>query len=564
VLITKCKQTLAVWSKLESVMSKSIRYYFLLILFCAGIFIPGLSRLPVVDADEARFVQASKQMLETNNFTQINFQTTPRHLKPPGIYWLQSGFTRLFNIKHIDSVWSYRLPSALGGTLAALLLFALFYSCFENEVTGFLAAATLASSLLLVVESHMGTTDAALLGCMVLMQGSLWQVFRCYRTHQASGVWPWIFWLGMALGIFIKGTSPIIGLLTILGICIVDRSVNFLRRLHFASGFALLVALSMLWLWPISQHSSTNFLWDMIHKDALPKVFGSAQGHGAPPGYFLIMQILMFWPSSILTFRALVGVWQSRHHMLAQFLLAWLLPCWLFIELVHTKLPEYALPIFPVLAIAIAQLLEFKPLLSRRWQFAELMYRLLWCTVGIVLAVAIPMVAHVVLGCMSLAAVVFSLLVLSMTVLAFYFSQRDQVKQCLLVCIVMSLPIYACLTQFILPDLKPVWLSQRISRVVKQQGISLSAKAPLYSSGFTEPSLVFALGTHNVRFVSEAQLLAQLKKSQIIYGLVDRKFWSALQQQVYGFQVLDKIDGFNYERGKWRHLILIRRKKNEA
>ena len=70
--------------------------YILLILLGLWLFLPGLTHIPAFDRDEARFVQASKQMLETHNYEQINFQDKPRHLKPPGIYWLQSGATKVF------------------------------------------------------------------------------------------------------------------------------------------------------------------------------------------------------------------------------------------------------------------------------------------------------------------------------------------------------------------------------------------------------------------------------------------------------------------------------------
>jgi len=36
--------------------------------------LPGLTSLPVIDRDEARFAQASVQMAETNDFLNIRFQ----------------------------------------------------------------------------------------------------------------------------------------------------------------------------------------------------------------------------------------------------------------------------------------------------------------------------------------------------------------------------------------------------------------------------------------------------------------------------------------------------------
>ena len=65
-----------------------------LVLLCMALFLPGLFQVPVTDVDEARFAQASKQMVETHDYWHINIQNKPRHLKPPAIYWLQSFITQ--------------------------------------------------------------------------------------------------------------------------------------------------------------------------------------------------------------------------------------------------------------------------------------------------------------------------------------------------------------------------------------------------------------------------------------------------------------------------------------
>ena len=52
--------------------------------------LPGLIAMPVLDRDEARFAEATAQMLETGDFVSINFQDAPRYKKPVGIHWLQA------------------------------------------------------------------------------------------------------------------------------------------------------------------------------------------------------------------------------------------------------------------------------------------------------------------------------------------------------------------------------------------------------------------------------------------------------------------------------------------
>src|SRR4249920_3712438 len=53
-------------------------------------FLPGFFQVPPVDRDEARFAQATKQMIETGDYVDIRFQDDVRYKKPVGIYWMQA------------------------------------------------------------------------------------------------------------------------------------------------------------------------------------------------------------------------------------------------------------------------------------------------------------------------------------------------------------------------------------------------------------------------------------------------------------------------------------------
>jgi len=53
-------------------------------------FLPGFFNIPAIDRDEARFAQATKQMVESGDFVDIRFQDDGRYKKPVGIYWMQA------------------------------------------------------------------------------------------------------------------------------------------------------------------------------------------------------------------------------------------------------------------------------------------------------------------------------------------------------------------------------------------------------------------------------------------------------------------------------------------
>src|SRR3982750_3810102 len=90
------------------------RPYLLLAGFCLLLYLPGIAAIPPLDRDEARFAQATRQMLGTGDFLRIRFQDEARNKKPAGIYWLQAGSVSLFSTPGSTAIWPYRLPSLIG------------------------------------------------------------------------------------------------------------------------------------------------------------------------------------------------------------------------------------------------------------------------------------------------------------------------------------------------------------------------------------------------------------------------------------------------------------------
>ena len=80
---------------LDWAAAKPWRAVLLVGLLALIVILPGIAAMPVTDRDEARFAQASKQMLETGDLIDIRFQDQPRWKKPVGIYWLQAASAKV-------------------------------------------------------------------------------------------------------------------------------------------------------------------------------------------------------------------------------------------------------------------------------------------------------------------------------------------------------------------------------------------------------------------------------------------------------------------------------------
>ena len=83
--------------------------FFLLMLVMAVAVLPGVTQLPPMDRDEARYMQASHQMLDSGDVITIRFQEDLRAKKPAGIYWLQSASAAIFGADSVNRQMANRL-----------------------------------------------------------------------------------------------------------------------------------------------------------------------------------------------------------------------------------------------------------------------------------------------------------------------------------------------------------------------------------------------------------------------------------------------------------------------
>src|SRR5436853_2631411 len=98
------------------------------LVLCGLLFyLPGFFSIPPIDRDEARFAQATRQMVETGDFVDIRFQDDVRYKKPVGIYWVQAAVVESATKLGVPNaqlrIWLYRVPSLIGAIGAVLLTY---------------------------------------------------------------------------------------------------------------------------------------------------------------------------------------------------------------------------------------------------------------------------------------------------------------------------------------------------------------------------------------------------------------------------------------------------------
>jgi 4-amino-4-deoxy-L-arabinose transferase-like glycosyltransferase len=527
-------------------------------------FVPGIASLPVTDRDEARYAQASRQMAETGDYVDIHFQNEARNKKPVGIYWMQAAAARLTDQVGSGAIWPYRLPSLIGATAAVLLIFALARPAFGATVS-FTAAGLLCACILAASEARLAKTDAFLLGTAVAAQLALVRIYleRAAGRLPSSGL-AVVFWIAQGLAVLDKGpVIPFISVLTVAALAFSDRKTKWLGSLKCLWGIPLMLLIAAPWFVALALEgngAAGNFLNESVGHDLLPKLLGGEERHGGWPGTYLLLSPLTFWPGSAVLLPMLILSWRERAKPEVRALFAWLIPAWIVMELIPTKLPHYVLPLYPALALLTARIA-----IDRTAELAAMLKRWpgkIWLGLWFLLSLALALLgigASISLheGKVFTLAVALGAITLALASGVWARSLKGHLPVALMFGVVLAVPFHGFLFAGVAPRLDSIWLSRAAAEMVAAHaGEEGSVVA---SAGYSEPSLVFMLGTQTL-LTNGAGAADALANGDNTFALVESRQEDAFKSETSRLGVeaksLASVTGLNYTRGQKTTLTL--------
>ena len=516
---------------------------------------PGISSLPLTDRDEALYVQASHQMLETGNWVDIRFQEEPRYKKPVGIYWIQAATAELSGYAANAPLWIYRLPSVLGAVLTVLFTYGIG-ATLGTKRAGLFAGLLAASTMLLGFEARIAKTDAMLCATVLAAEFAL---ARAYVDRSRTRSFPRnaLFWTAMGIGILIKGPiTVLVAGLTLLAISAKERSTSLWRSLSPVKGVVWMLLLALPWLIAIGWISGGSFFTQAVGRDMLGKVASGQESHGAPPGVHLLVALGTFWPLSVLAPLAVVQAWKSRREPAIFFLIAWALPGWIVFEAVATKLPNYVLPFMPALAVLIALLLDNGTLGTARrgWRVSVAFIAVGALLVGFGLNIAFLIYQ----GYASWQGLVGAVVVACLGFMASRLLSAGRLRSGLAVTVAASGGLMLLGYVILLPAARQIWLSDDLAEAV---ATVRRCDAPAISVvGYGEPSTVFRLGTTLLRtsapVAAEAFRMHDCAVAIVAQDARD-EFMAALGESERPMEPAATVSGRNLNGMKLRTMLLF-------
>jgi 4-amino-4-deoxy-L-arabinose transferase-like glycosyltransferase len=288
--------------------------------------------------------------------------------------------------------------------------------------------------------------------------------------------------------------------------------------------------------------------------------FVGQESHGAPPGVYFLLFWVTFWPGAVLAGLAAPAVWRARREPGAQYLLAWLIPSWIVFELVLTKLPHYVLPLYPAIAILAVGALERRVLSRAAWVVRGTAWWFVVPAGASVLAIvgtitltrqpvflAWPFVA---------AALIFGLI-------AWWLYDDGHAERSLLNAVVASLFLSFATYGAVAPALTRLFPSPEVARALR----NVTCVGPkIAAAGFHEPSLVFMTDTSTL-LTDGSRAADFLGQGTCRFALVEsrseRNFVARAEAIGLRYNVLTRIDGFNFSQGKSISIAIFRSEGTE-
>jgi 4-amino-4-deoxy-L-arabinose transferase-like glycosyltransferase len=329
----------------------------LLVAFCGFLFFYGLGAFGLLGADEPRYAQIAREMLDRSDWITPTLQGKPWLEKPALYYWQAMLSFRVAGV----SDQTARLPAAFDAALLIAVIY-WFLRRFRpgSELDGALITASCAG---VIGFARAAATDMPLAAAFSIALLA-WYAWYESRRH----IYLAAFYIALALGTLAKGpVAPALSAVIIFLFVAVKRDWRAIPRTLWIPGIAVYLAVMLPWYIAV-QLRTPEFFRFFILEHNLARFSLDVYHHHQPFWFYLPVFLLAMMPWTLALILA-VGervrlVWAEGKQAFSSpeaswplFLLIWMLVPVLFFSASQSKLPGYILPAVPAGALLIAEYL---------------------------------------------------------------------------------------------------------------------------------------------------------------------------------------------------------------
>jgi 4-amino-4-deoxy-L-arabinose transferase-like glycosyltransferase len=274
----------------------------LLVAFCGFLFFYGLGAFGLLGADEPRYAQVAREMLERSDWVTPTLQGKPWLEKPVLYYWEAMVSFRAFGITDRAA----RLPAAFDAALLVAAVY--FFLAWFRPGSEFDGALITASSAGVIGFAHAAGTDMPLAAALsiALLAWYAWYESGRHSFLAAS----YIF---LALGTLAKGpVAPALSAVIIFLFVAVKRDWQAILRALWVPGIILYMAVGMPWYVGV-QLRNPEFFRVFILEHNFARFSTDIYHHHQPFWFYLPVLLLTMMPWTLALVMAVVesvrGMW---------------------------------------------------------------------------------------------------------------------------------------------------------------------------------------------------------------------------------------------------------------
>lgn len=329
----------------------------LLVAFCGFLFFYGLGAFGLLGADEPRYAQIAREMLDRFDWITPTLQGKPWLEKPVLYYWQAMLSFRVAGVTDQTA----RLPAAFDAALLIAAIY-LFLRCFRpgSELEGALITASCAG---VIGFARAAATDMPLAATFSIALLA-WYTWHESRRH----IYLAAFYIALALGTLAKGpVAPVLAAVIIFLFVAVKRDWRAIPRALWIPGIAVYLAVMLPWYIAV-QLRNPEFFRFFILEHNLARFSQDVYHHHQPFWFYLPVFLLAMMPWTLALILAVAQrvrlFWAEGKQAFSGpeaswplFLLIWMLVPVLFFSASQSKLPGYILPAVPAGALLVAEYL---------------------------------------------------------------------------------------------------------------------------------------------------------------------------------------------------------------
>jgi len=325
----------------------------LIVAVALAVLLPGTGTIPLIDRDEPRFAQATREMMEGEHANWIvpYFNGEYRFDKPILIYWMMRASYALLGVNE----FSARLPSLLCAVALGLFVWWVGQRWF-SEKGGLLAGLGMVTCVQVLMHGRSATADMPMVLAVAAAQVA---AFELLHGQKPSRHWFLVLYVALGLGFLAKGPVALVvpALTLLLHRFVFWRRPLPWRQLRLAAGLPMTLLLMASWGIPAVIVTQGLFYKVGIGEHVVERGHKTFQGHGGFMFYYLGTAFLSLCPWIACAGEGVVAVKRNWNAKTA-FLVSWLVGTYLIFSLYVTKLPHYVLPAFPAFFLLLGLLAQ--------------------------------------------------------------------------------------------------------------------------------------------------------------------------------------------------------------